>query len=182
MSIREDIAAYLSDYRGILGWTGYTEVFSSAVIPTIEIPLYVKESPIPTRRQKLTEISTLQTMDPGTQMETTTQIIFFGAPDILQVEISGWTITPTSNSVWAPVDASGSALGWGSISYNDIITYFIKGRLNRNAVGTWQRRDPDYYISPRGQRYNNVTVATYQPTAAPVQKKQPFDMTLFLEQ
>lgn len=181
MSIREDISQYLQDYRGVLGWNSYTEVYTNTTIPHIEIPLYVKEASVPIRKPKTTELSTVQTTDPGTRADTTTNVIFFGAPDVLQTTLSGWTITPVSNTQWAPVDVNGNPLNWGQLSYNDIIGYFIEGRFNRNVRGAWQRKDPDYYTTPRGHQYINPIIAAWQPQAQPVQRKQAFDMTLFLE-
>jgi hypothetical protein len=181
MGIREDIYQYLADYRGVLGWNQYQDPFTGKGVPAIEIPLYIKDAQVPTRKVKMTEVSTIQTIDPGTQMDTTTQVIFYGPPDVLQQQITGWTITPVVNGVWAPVDKFGNPLNWGQLSYNDIIGYFIEGKMFRNLAGTWQRRDPDYYTTPRGQQYTNPVIATFSPSAAAVQKKQPFDMLLYLE-
>lgn len=181
MAIREDINQYLADYRGILGWNSFTEPYTNVTRPPIAIPLYLKEASMPIRKPKVTEIDTIQTMDPGTQQQTTTSVLFFGAPDVLTTQLSGWIITPVSNHQWAPVDANGNPLNYGQLSYTDIIGYYIQGRFNRNRSGAWQRQDPDYYITPRGQKYTNPIIQIYQPQAAPVMKKQSFDMTLYLE-
>lgn len=169
-------------YGGVLGWDSFTEPFTSTARPGIEIPLFLKEYAVPFRKPKLTEISTIQRVDPLGGHDISTNVLIFGMPDVLQTTMSGWIITPISNKVWQPYDITGTPLGWGQLNFADIITYFIEGRLNRNRGGAWIRKDPDYFISPGANKYNNPIIADFQPTATTVQVKQPFTMTLYLEQ
>lgn len=174
--MRYDIAQQLTDYRGVLGWNAVGGKW-----PAIEIPLYIKDHPLPLRRPKVTEINTAPLNDPVSGYELSTQTIFFGSPDLLQISITGWMITPKSNNQFSPKDISGAALSVGNISYPELVMAFIEGRMNISATGAFNRKDPDYYVTPYGHRYNSPIISAFDASYSPTMKKQTFNMTLLLE-
>lgn len=172
---RQNAVSQLSDYRGVLHWNGFTDGKGS-VRSAIDIPMYIREHPIPLRKPKLTEVSTIPMKDVAGETDTSTQALFWGTPDLLQIQISGFLITPTVNKQWSITEFAGE-----NVSYAEIISAYIEGRLNLSSGGMWQRRDPDYYISPGGQRYNNPIISIWEPSYTPNRRKQQFSMTLLLE-
>lgn len=179
--MRSDIVAQLADYRGVFGWEAFVDSFSGQTRPKIEVSLYIKETTIPMRKRKMTEINTVEQMDHRSQKSTTTALIFQGAPDILQVQISGWIITPYLNGVWTPTDINGTPLPYGNVNYGEIIAAYIEGTLNETPGGALLRRDPDYYISPYGQKYDKPIIATWECQYTVNPKKQTFTAVLYLE-
>lgn len=167
-----DIASQVNRYKGILGWSSPY---------ALEIEMFIKEHPIPVRKPKTTEISAVSQYEPTSLMNMDTPTMFYGSPDALQLQLSGWLITPKSGNQWAPTDRSGSVLNVGNLSYADIISGLITGRLNQSGGGGFVRKDPDYYISPYGHRYNSPIIAAWEPQYSVNMRKQPFSMTLFLE-
>lgn len=177
-----DVAAQIADYRGVLGWNSFTNAFGT-LIPAIEVALYCKEHSIPSRKPKFTELySAPMLIGDGTKLwNNQLRVIFEGSPDPLAVDISGWIITPTSNNKWAPVSKTGATLNLGNVSYADIVTMFITGQMTPTVSGYVERKDPDYYISPYGQQYVDPVIISWEPSYAPVQKKQPFTLSMYLE-
>lgn len=184
MATRQDIYQQLASYRGILGWEAFTDAQGNNR-PKVEVELYIKDHPIPIRKPKLTEINTVTNFHPYESRETNTQALFFGAPDTLQLAISGWIITPIVVSgtgyAFSPKDVSGSVLPYGNVSYAEVIGAYISGKLNLSAVGSYQRKDPDYYISPYGHQFLVPTISVWSPQYAVNMKRQAFSMTLLLE-
>lgn len=172
---RQNASSQLSDYRGVLHWNGYTDG-KAFVRPAIEIPMYIREHPIPMRKPKLTEVSTIPMEDVAGERDTSVQALFWGTPDLLQIQISGFLLTPTTNGRWSIPEYPDD-----NVSYAEIISAYIEGRLNLSAGGMWRRRDPDYYISPQGHRYNNPIISIWEPQYTAVRTKQQFTMTLLLE-
>lgn len=172
---RQNALQQLSDYRGVLHWNSYTDGALN-LRAAIDIPLYIKEHPIPLRKQKLTEINTIPMMDVVGQRDTSTQALFWGTPDLLQIQINGFLVTPTAGSQWAIPEYPDE-----NVSYAEIISGYIEGRLNLTAGGMWRRKDPDYYISPGGQKYVKPIISVWEPQYTPVRQKQQFSMTLLLE-
>lgn len=160
--MKSDIIQQLADYRGVLGWTN-----------TIEIPLYLKEHTIPQRKPKPTEINSVSSVDHKTGLDTTTQMLFFGAPDVLQTSISGFILTPWAGNSWSTP--------WGNINYAEVVSYMLEGILNRTPTGRPKRRDPDYYITPYGKKYEKPIIAVWEPAMTNNPKKQTFSATLYLE-
>lgn len=182
--MKHDVIAQLADYRGVLHWNGYTDGGGN-VRPVVDLPLYIKEHPIPIRKPKLTEISTVTMLDHQTQRDTGVNVLFWGAPEPLTLTLGGWLLTPV-----VPVTSGGLTIGhkWSipeyptqNISYAELISAYIEGRLNLSAGGAWQRRDPDYYISPYGHQFTNPIITTWEPSYQPNMAKQAFNMTLLLE-
>lgn len=179
----------LYPFRSRLVWNAY--INSAGVsIPRIEIEMFIKDYPIPVRKPKLTEINTLTQPDPVTGHERNAQGLFFGAPEPLQVSFSGWIITPVTpvysgatviGYKWRPVDYTGAALGWGNISYTQVISAFIQGELNPTTNGSLRRKDPDSFIAPYGQSFQNPVITSFSPQESVNMKKQAFSMTLLLE-
>lgn len=160
--MKSDIIEQLADYRGVLGWDS-----------SIEIPLFIKDHPIPQRRSRATEITTVPSADHKTGMDVTTQLLFFGAPDILQVSISGFIITPWDGNQWVTP--------FGNVTYGEIVSMFLEGVLNRSPTGYPQRRDPDYYITPYGQKYDKPIISVWDTSMTLHPKKQIFSATIYLE-
>lgn len=180
--MREDIASYVADYRGALGWSAFTNGFGVS-FNSIEVSLYIKDHPVPQRKLKYTEINTVQQIDPYSHLDTSVHGVFPQAPEPLSVSISGWMITPWSSSTntWATKDTSGTTLFSGALCYPEIIQFFLDGGMNPNSAGVWQRKDPDYYITPYGMRYNHPIVGSYEFSATTNPKKHQFSMLLYLE-
>lgn len=181
--MRQDIVQQLADYRGVLHWDSFSAYDNGGVVtrPAVDIPLYIKEHPLPFRKPKPTEIATVPTIDPMSGFDNSWQAVFWGAPDLLQITVSGWIITPIASGAFTPVDAAGSLLNLGNISYAELISAYIEGRMNQTIKGASQRKDPTYYISPQGHKYNNPIIAVWDPQYSPTMRKQPFSMTLYLE-
>src|ERR1700759_2899692 len=153
--MRSDINAQLADYRGILGWAQFTDAYTGTVFKAIEIELYFKDFPIAIRKPKVTEINTISVIDHRSQMDRTTNLLFFGAPDILQVSAGGSIVTPTVSKQYTPKALDGTAFPVGNISYGEIVNAFIQGEISRTVAGPGLRVDPAYFISPYGQKYLN---------------------------
>lgn len=174
--MRLDIAQQLADYRGVLGWNAV-----SGKWPAIEIPLFIQEHPIAIRKPKILELATYGTADPISGKDQKVHYIFRGAPDLLTLTISGWIITPKVSNAFSPKDKLGADLNIGNISYGEIILAFIEGHMDISAAGSFNRKDPDYYITPYGQQYNGPVIQTFEMQYTPTMKKQSFNMTLLLE-
>ncbi len=186
MSIRSDIYQTLASYKGILGWAGYTDG-GGTVVPTIEIELFCKEVSKPIRKQKMTEISTIQTTVPVSATagyDGSSKTIFWGAPDLLQTSLSGWTITPVVASHYDPRAADGTSLysTFGNVTHSEIVSALIEGRLDLDSTGRPRSRHPNYYISPYGHQYIDPIISVWEPGHTPSPKKQTFSCTLYLEQ
>lgn len=179
--MRSDILAQIADYRGVVGWNAFTEPYNNTARPAIEVPLYIKEHPIPSRRPKITELASVSDIDSASGFEVSQNYLFRGAPDALQVTISGWTITPMVNSRWDPKDINGNSLNIGDVSYPEIISAYIEGRMNKTLTGGWQRKDPDYYVTPYGQKYTKPIVNSFDPSFTTNPRKHSFSMSLILE-
>ena len=174
--MRLDIVQQLADYRGVLGWNAVGGKW-----PDIEVPLFIQEHPIPLRKPKLTEVALAGITDPISGKELRTHYIFSGAPELLSLAISGWIITPTASGAFTPKDKAGSNLSLGNVSYGEIILAFIEGHMDISSAGAFNRKDPDYYITPYGQKYNSPIIQAFDLSYTPTMKKQQFNMTLLLE-
>lgn len=152
-----DVVQQLSNYKGVLGWTG-----------DIEIDLYIKNHPIAIRRPKTTEMFLVQQVDTTSGQDTAFKGIFYGTPDPLELQLDGWLITPISAGQFDTI--------YGNYSYAETIGMFLSGELNSGV-----RRDPDYYISPYGHKYNNPVITIWDPKYTPTMRKQEFSMGLLLE-
>lgn len=188
--MRSDIYQQLAKYTGTLKWSAYTAP-NGYSFPGLELPLFIKEHPLPIRRPKITEVNTIQQLDPATGTDFSTQTIFFGTPDPLQMNLSGWVITPilrtgTSPENWTyrpTVDgaAGSTSLSMNGSSYVEVVMDLLTGFYNQNTAGSKLRKDPDFYYSPYGNVYTKPHILAWegQFTASP--KKQSFTMTLQLE-
>lgn len=176
--MRLDIEQQLADYRGVLHWDGFN-AYDGGVLqarPAFDVPLFIKEHPIPTRKPKITEIVTVGTIDPNSGFDLRTEGMFYGAPDPLQVTIQGWIITPTLNNQY-----NTGYTNAGNMSYADIISAYLEGRMNMNLHGAYQRVDPTYYISPHGHKYPHPIIQSWEPTQTQNMRKVQFSMTMILE-
>lgn len=183
-------ATYVQRYRGYLGWEGFTDG-QSVVVPPMEVELYIQNYQVPIRKPKITEHVTISQIDPVSGHEAGSAGIFYGAPSLLQMELTGWTVTlQDSNKQWILKDRNGTTVSpisgspstfWGNIPYSEVVNVYLSGRINLTANGAYQRRDPDYYISPGGLRYSNPIISAYTSNFQPGVKKQLFTMTLLLE-
>lgn len=175
---------YINRFRGILGWNAFIDGAGNHV-PHVEIELFISSYPMPVRKVKATEYSTISQIDPVSQKEIGSAAIFYGPPDVLQMELSGWIITLQDSSrrwkIFASDGTTSLTSTFGNIPYSEIINSYLSGVVNLTAGGATQRKDPDYYISPQGYMYNTPLISNYQPTFQPGAKKQMFEMTLFLE-
>lgn len=183
MTVRADFTNQAS-YKGLLGWNAFTESLGSKSRPAIEVELFIKDHSIPVRQPKTQEVVTLTQFDPMTQRDVSSKGIFYGGPELLQATISGFLKTPKDGSLlFAPVDKSGAALsGMSDMTYGDIITMYIEGSINQTVGGAWQRKDPDYFISPYGNTYVSPVISTWEPSFVNTNSKlQAFSMTLTLE-
>lgn len=173
-----------ASYKGYLGWNAYTEPLNSLSRPAVQIELFIKQMTLPIRNPKVQEMNTNTQFDPVSGKDVSTKGIFYGGPDILQVQLQGFVKTPKNASLqYTPKDASGTLLsGMTGVSYTDLISMYIEGALNQTTGGAWQRDDPDYFISPYGNTYNKPIIAVWEPSYANTNaKQQAFNMTLFLE-
>lgn len=192
---RSDIVQQLASYKGILRWNGYVDG-QGVTRPAIDVELYIKEHPIPIRKPKVTEIVTANTIDPYSGREAHSEYLFYGAPDVLQIALSGWIITPTAVSNtrtsgnaywattgWAPKAADGSDITStvGNIPYGELVSAFLEGRMNPSINGGSQRKDPDSYISPYGNEYAKPVISLWECTFTTNMRKQQFNATLLLE-
>lgn len=166
----------------------------NAGYPQVTIPLYIRESDIPIRQPKITEISTVPIMDEFGYSDGTTQAIFYGAADPLQTSISGYIITPCSPVTDAntglkyvimdPTDsgyASGVSLGLQGMSYGDLIWAYLEGKINPIGPAAYRRVDPTSYTDPFGNTYNNVVIISFDCTQQIAINQQNFSMTIGLE-
>lgn len=178
--MRSDVVAQLSDYRGALGWYSFTDGQSN-VRPYMEIELFIKEYPIPYRKPKITEVNTLSNLD-SQGYDASIQAIFWGSPEPLQVNMNGWLITPYEDARWKLKDKFGNNVFTSqNMTYGDVISAYIEGRLNLSSKGAFQRKDPDYFISPHGQQYSNPVITVWEPSYSVHPMKTPFSMTILLE-
>lgn len=183
MALRSDFTQQVS-YKGLLGWNAYTEALGSVARPAIEVELFIKEHGIPVRQLKTQELVTNVQFDPVEQRDMSTAGMFYGAPELLQVNLTGFIKTPkNSSSRFVPKDKSGTLLsGMTNLTYADIITMFLEGSINRTTGGAWQKKQPDYFISPYGNTYTKPAVMTWEPGYVSTNSKlQSFSMTLILE-
>lgn len=183
MTIRPDFTQQAS-YKGLVGWNSYTEPLNSTARPAIEIELFVKDHSIPVRQLKTQEVVTATRFEPVEERDVSTAGIFYGSPELLQVTLSGVLKTPKNSSLrFAPKDKSGTLLsGMTNLTYGDIITMFLQGALNRTIGGAFQRKDPDYFISPYGNTYTSPIISVWEPGYVNTSSKmQSFSMTLLLE-
>lgn len=174
---------YVTQFRGFLGWNGFTNGQGNT-IPPIAVELYINNLALPIRKPKITEHASVSQIDPISGMQIGNAALFYGSPDVLQMELSGWIITLQDTSRnWLIHDANGSSISstFGNIPYSEVINAFLSGRVNVTAGGAPQRKDPDYYISPQGYKYLSPLLANYVPTFGVGAKKQFFQMTLYLE-
>lgn len=179
--MRQSVAQQVADYRGVIGWDSFLRTSDSASVPGVEIPLYIKDFPIASRKPKPTEVNSVSQRDPGSGYEIGVSVLFWGTPDLLNVQFSGWIITPQSAGVWAPVDNTGTPLALGNVNYADIITMYLEGLMDPTTGGKPQRKNPDYFITPYGQKYLSPSVALWEPQMQTIMKKQAFTMQLYLE-
>lgn len=171
-----NVSRQLESYKGILGWKA-----EAGKWPDIEIPLFIKNHPIPVRKPKITEINTVSVVDPMCFKEIGTAVFFAGTPDRLQLNLDGWLITPRFNKEFVPVDTNGAPLSFGNVTYGEIISAFIQGQMEQTPNEVLKRRDPDYYISPYGHEFLNPIIGNWSTQYSPVPIKQPFSLTLYLE-
>lgn len=176
--MRSDIVGQLEDYRGVLTWNSFTEPYGSTFHPTVEIPLYLKEMSVPSRRPKITEIVSVTEIDSASGMEVGSNFLFWGAPGALSVTLTGFLITPMNGNVWAPVSSTGTALNLGNVNYADIISAYIEGRMNKTITGGIQRKDPDYFITPNGHKYIRPIITSFEPQHTTNARKMQFTMAL----
>lgn len=183
MTIRPDFTQQ-SSFKGYIGWNAFTEALNNVSRPAVQVELRIKEHGIPVRQPKIQEIVTASRFDPVEQRDISTAGMFYGAPDLLQVTISGVILTPKDSSDrYSPKDANGVALAnMTNMTYADIIQMYIEGSINRTIGGAWQRKDPDYFISPYGNTYSRPVIMTWEPGFVNTSSKlQSFSMTLALE-
>lgn len=173
-----------SSYKGYIGWNAYTEALNSKARPAVQIELWLKSHTIPTRVPKVQEVITNTQFEPTEQRDVSTGGIFYGGPELLTVQLQGYVKTPKNASLqYTPKDASGTLITlMAGASYLDVISMYIEGALNRTIGGAWQRKDPDYFISPYGNTYINPVISVWEPQySTTTAKQQPFSMTLILE-
>lgn len=178
-----DVDQQTTDYRGLFGWNTFTQPFGTTSRPAMEIELFIKEHSIPIRKKKMTEITGVQQIEPRSERETGTVAVFEGAPDMLTLTLSGWTRTPITSGAYAPTDKNGTTVAaFAGLSYTEIISAYLDGRMNQSIGEAYQRLDPDYFISPYGHKYNNPVISVWEPAGiAGYGKKHNFSCTLLLE-
>lgn len=183
MTIRQDIAAMVADYRGLLHWNAVSGYVNGSIVnyPAIDIPLYIKEMSVPIRQPKITEVATVPTIDPNSGFDLKAEGVFWGGPDPLTLTLTGWIITPVTNKVYTPVDATGSLLNIGNMSYGEIISAYLEGRMAQNQQDAVQRTDPAYFLTPHGQKYVSPHISIWDTSFTVNMKKETFSMTLILE-
>jgi hypothetical protein len=169
--------AYVKDFRGLLGWAawpGQTQEF--------QVELFIKDHPIAGRNLTPTEISTQPAFDAISQKDVSTQALFFGAPEMLQINCSGWLITPITNGQLQPKGLDGVDIAnTTGMSNGEVVNAFLDGRMITGAGGAGIRYDPTYYITPYGQRFNNPKIMNFDVQFTTVQRKQSFTMGIYLE-
>ena len=182
MTMQTDWINQLADYRGVLTFPG----FSSAT--PVNIPLYIKQHPIPVRKPKVSEITTIPTTLPAAAPAWTsaTGAVFYGSSEPLTLQLQGWVITPTISTTinWDPTyDGSfgGVSLGLLDWSYGDVICGYMEGRLGANSIGLWQQNDPVSYTDPYGRQYASPVITAFDYEYVNPHKKQSFNLTLWLE-
>lgn len=182
MTVQQDITAQLASYKGLLGWEAFTAP-DGQFRPKVEIELFCKEHGIPIRKPRVTEASSVQ-MEDSQGYDVATRAIFMGAPELLTIQVSGWVVTPvTSTGQWATKDFNGNALtgDYANLTNAEIVCAYIEGELNRTSNQAWRRKDPDYYVSPYGHKYNKPIIVSWEPQYTVHPKKQMFTMVLQLE-
>lgn len=166
-------------------------------VSSVTIPLFIQDMPVVARKQKMTEINTINNQMPsiggstsGRGWDTSVQAQFYGTPEPLVVQISGYLITPldSGNAYWQPtydgrtVAAGGTAIVGASYhTYSDLILAYIEGRMSRNDFGRWRRVDPSKFIDPLGNEYDYPLVFSFESSYTVTPKKQTFNLQLWLE-
>ena len=189
MASTVDWVTQLSDYRGLLTFPGF-----ATPAQTVTIPLFIKQHPIPVRQPKPVEVTTIPVQLPSATplWASSSEVVFYGNPDALTLQLQGWVITPTTQITiggvtarhWNPTyDGSflGTPLGLTDWSYGDVICGYMEGRLNALSTSLWQQTDPVSYTDPYGRQYSNPIITAFEYDYVAPQKKQPFTMTLWFD-
>lgn len=184
--MRNNATIQLQQYGGLLVWEEYTEVYSGGWRPQMQIPLYIKDFPIPFRNRKNQEVYTRPSQEHITGTETTTKMLFEGAPDILQVQFTGFILTPWDGSTWQLYIDGRATLGgltpiYSGFTYGEAVEMYVNGQMNRQVTGRPKRRDPDYFVAPYGQKYINPVIASWDTAFTVNPRKQTFSCALYLE-
>jgi hypothetical protein len=177
----------LADYRGVLNFDAKT-----GGLPAVSIPLYIKSHPVPTRNPKVTEVNSIPTFMGSTQLPSAQTAIFYGTPEPLTLDLSGWIITPTSiisgKSVWDPttdgkkVAAGGTSLNLTNWSYGDLITAYTEGTAHgASSTSAWKPINPSSYVDPYGRSYASPVIMNFSYNYVRPNKKQTFSLMLWLE-
>ena len=170
-----------------LNWTSQSNSEASLVYastdqhPAITIPLYVQDYNLPVRGQKFQDVSTVDSVMSGYQAGA--RAGFFGNQEPLQTSLSGFIITPTSNTGFTPTTdgtKTGTSLGLTSVCYPEIILAYMEGRMQRTAQGAFQRRDPAQFIDPYGNVFTSPYVISFEAQFTVTPKRQTFTMELWL--
>ena len=131
-----------------------------------------------------------------------THAAFYGSPEQLQTQLTGFLITPmrargTATPVWDPTTTGQAfatptahpftatpvnepSLGLVGVTYPEIILAYMEGRMEQEAYGAPVRRDPSQFTDPYGNIYTSVHVMAFEATFTVTAKKQNFSMTLRL--
>lgn len=175
------------DYAATLNFDSVRDNKMGVTYPQVSIPLFLKELPIPVRQPKIVEVNTANSFS-GTYQKGF-HGLFYGTPEPLIVQVSGWLRTPTTGSpkIWTPTsDGSqnfGNALaGLSHVSYGELILAYIEGRMQREASGAGYPKHPSIYIDPYGNVYANPVITSFEAAFTPILKKQTFSMSIWLEQ
>lgn len=176
------------DYRGVFGWNEYSarnfaDPDNEKIQPAFEVELFLKEHSIPIRKKKITEVTTIGSIT-GEGIEGGTQMVLEGAPELLTVSLAGWTRTPiNAQGHYAPTDLEGNEVAdLAGYSYSEIVSLYIEGHMNLTPFRALQRKDPDYFITPYGQKYLNPTISVWESAPQAGQpKKHNLTATVLLE-
>lgn len=175
-----------ADYRGLLAFDTVTDAKSSVTYPQVTIPLFLREMPIPVRQPKITEVNTANSFSSTYQKGF--HGLFYGTPEPLIVQVSGWLITPTTGTpkIWTPTSDGtqnfANSLGLTHVSYGELILAYIEGRMQRESTGAGHPKHPSIYVDPYGNVYANPVITSFEASFTPILKKQMFSMSIWLEQ
>lgn len=172
--------AQSTNYGGQLIFPSVRDWRVNTTYPSVTLPLYIKEMAVPTRKPKLSEINTGSSVTRGQAAVAGTFAIFYGAPEPLSVQLSGFFFTPMINSRWDLSTRYG--INIQDITLPELILAYVEGRMARNSSGVGTRIDPSSYTDPYGNIYTNPTIMSFDASFTPVRKKQTFNMQLWLEE
>lgn len=183
-----------------LVYPSVTDAAKGTTYPSVTIPLFLGALPIAVRTPRINEVDTLIYNDGGASIGF--QAGFYGTPDPLKLQVSGWFITPTTPvfcNTFTPagaltggvfkvpvptIDGASSSTQLTNLTgttYADLIYAYVEGRMSVDANKRGTRVDPTSFCDGYGNVYSSPKLLSMDCTFTPTSKKQTFTMTLWIE-